>query len=145
MAMASGEEALANLLKTGTLKAEPPDQTEFEGLVSAAARLLSDVSVPQLSLDGRFLLAYDAAHSFALAALRMKGYRSEKRYLVFQVLEHTLSIPANKWRLLAKCHDNRNLALYEGGFSADQQLLDELILIARELQMAVAHLRVRDA
>jgi hypothetical protein len=140
MAMVSSEEALANLLKVGQLKAEPPDKTEFDGLVSAAARLLSDASIPQLSLDGRFLLAYDAAHSFALAALRMKGYRSEKRYLVFQVLEHTLSIPANKWRLLAKCHTDRNLALYEGAFSTDEQLLHELILIAKELQAAIVAL-----
>ena len=58
---------------------------------------------------------------------------------------HTLSIPVHKWRLLAKCHAERNLALYEGAFSADQQLLDELIRIARELQMAIADLRVRDA
>ena len=136
--MASSEEALANLLKVGQLKAEPPDKNEFDGMVSAGARLLSDAGIFQLSLDGRFHLAYDAAHYFALAALRLNGYRSTNRYIVFQALEHTLSIPANKWRLLAKCHDNRNLALYEGAFSTNEQLLDELILITKELQVAVS-------
>lgn len=140
--MASSEEALANLLKIGHLKAEPPAQAEFEEMVSAAARLLSDASIPQLSLDGRFMLAYDAAYFLALAALRLKGYRSTNRYIVFQALEHTVSFPANKWRLLAKCHVDRNQGLYHGTFSVDQQILDELILITKELQVTVNALGV---
>jgi len=32
-----------------------------------------------LSLEGRFDLAYNAAHALALAALRHRGYRSDNR------------------------------------------------------------------
>lgn len=45
-----------------------------------------------LAFESRFDLAYNAAHSFALAALRYHGYRTDKRFVVFQVLPCTLNI-----------------------------------------------------
>lgn len=50
------------------------------------------VKINQLSEDSQFMLAYGAAHSFSLAALRWHGYRSDSRYLVFQCLQHTLGL-----------------------------------------------------
>ena len=82
-------------------------------------------------------MAYNASHSFALAALRRKGYRSENRAIVVQVLEHTVGMPAAKWRVLSKCHDTRNLAEYEGHSEVDVKLLAELIKIAGELETLV--------
>lgn len=49
---------------------------------SAMARL-NDAQTPSLSFASRFDLAYNAAHALALTALRLSGYRSDKRYLVF--------------------------------------------------------------
>ncbi len=138
--MTSSQENLKNLQKIGKLKAEPPDQVEFNGLVTSAGRKLRDAENVQLSPDSRFTLAYDAAHSFALAALRWHGYRAEHRYMVFQVLPHTLSFPANKWRFLDDCHQKRNLHLYDGGIVDDEQLIKELIAVAKELQAAVESL-----
>jgi hypothetical protein len=83
-------EELANLARTGQLKAEPGRRAECDGMVNSARRRLADARNTNLSLESRFDLAYNAAHAFALAALRWHGYRSEKRYLVFQVLAHTL-------------------------------------------------------
>ncbi len=131
------QESLQNLQKTGQLKAEAPDQAEFDGMVGSARRKLPDAENTGLSPDSRFILAYDAAHSFALAALRWHGYRSEKRYMVFQVLGHTLSLPTAKWRFLDDCHQKRNAALYEGDNFNDEQLIKELIAATRELQAAV--------
>ena len=85
--MPSNQESLQNLLKIGQLKAEPPSQSEFNGLVKAAANRLRDAENPANSADSRFTLSYDAAHSLALAALRWHGYRTENRYMVL-----TLSI-----------------------------------------------------
>ncbi|MEZ5614592.1 MAG: hypothetical protein R3E35_05195 [Rhodocyclaceae bacterium] len=90
-----------------------------------------------MSLESRFTLAYDAAHSLALAALRWHGYRSESRYIVFQALAHTLSFPTAKWRFLDDCHQKRNVALYDGDFSGDEQLIGELIAVTKELRSAV--------
>ena len=69
--MSSAE--LENLVRAGKLKREPPALKELRGL-------------RKLSFDSRFDLAYNAAHAFALFALRRTGYRSENRYLVFQAL-----------------------------------------------------------
>ena len=77
---------LDNLATRGQLKAEAFSQAEFDGLVSSAVKLLIDANKATLADESRFDLAYNAAHAFALAALRKKGYRSEYRYLVFQVL-----------------------------------------------------------
>ena len=135
--MQSPQENLLNLQKIGKLKAEPPNKAEFAGLIGSAKRKLPDAENITLSPDSRFILAYDAAHSLALAALRWHGFRSENRYIVFQVLGHTLSFPQAKWRLLDNCHQKRNVALYDGDYSEDKQLIEELIAVTKELQAAV--------
>ncbi|OGT45819.1 MAG: hypothetical protein A3E82_07300 [Gammaproteobacteria bacterium RIFCSPHIGHO2_12_FULL_38_11] len=66
----------------------------------------------------------------ALAALRLKGYRANNRYVVFQVLPFTLDVGPEVWRVLSKCHDKRNLAEYEGHCEMDVRLLNELITAA---------------
>lgn len=121
---------LLNLVKTGALKAEPPDAREFAGLLRSGVVRLADAKMPGLSPESRFDLAYNAAHALALAALRHKGFRSENRYLVFQSLAHTLELPAVEWRVLALCHERRNLSEYEGFIEVDEQLLEDLVRIA---------------
>jgi hypothetical protein len=118
---------LDNLVKTGQLKTEPVNLLEFNGLVRQGQARLKDANKKALSIESRFDLAYNAAHSFALAALRLHGYRSANRYLVFQVLPHTLGVGPEVWRVLAKCHERRNLAEYEGYFEIEDQLLDDLL------------------
>lgn len=118
---------LDNLLRTGGLKAEPPDRKECEGLLRSAGDRLQDARNPALSFASRFDLAYNAAHALALTALRLQGYRSDRRYLVFQCLAHTLAVSKAQVRLFALCHDRRNLAEYEGYMDVDEPLLAELI------------------
>lgn len=130
-------QALANLAKTGQLKAEAFAQAEFDGLVSSAVRRLADANNKALADESRFDLAYNAAHALALAALRKQGYRSDKRFIVFQLLEQTAGLPPAKWRVLSKCHDTRNLAEYEGHTEVDAKLLQELLAVAAELKAAV--------
>ena len=74
------------------LKAEPPDRKEFEGLKRSGQARLHDAKNTSLSLESRFDLAYNAAHSLCLAALRWHGYRPSQRYIVFQLLPHTLQL-----------------------------------------------------
>lgn len=105
---------LDNLVKIGRLKVEPPDQAEFDSMVRSAKSRLKDSRIEGLSEDSSFSLAYGAAHALALAAMRWHGYRSENRYLVFQCLEQTVGLAKEKWRVLDKCHKQRNLAEYEG-------------------------------
>ena len=135
--MQSNQESLQNLLKIGQLKAEPPDQNEFNGLVAAAVNRLRDSENPALSPDSRFSLSYDAAHSLSLAALRWHGYRTENRYMVFQALPHTLSFATSRWRFLDNCHKKRNVVLYDVDLIEDEPLIKELIVVTKELLSAV--------
>jgi hypothetical protein len=120
-----------------SLKAEPPDAQEFAGLQRSGLARLRDASNATLSLEGRFDLAYNAAHALCLAALRLKGYRPANRYIVFQVLPHTLGLGPEVWRVLAKCHDVRNVGEYEGDLNIDDRLLADLLTAARAVAAAL--------
>ena len=135
-------ENLDNLVKIKQLKAEPPAQNEFDGMVNSAKRRLRDSQVESLSEDSQFSLAYGAAHSLALAAMRWHGYRSDNRYLVFQCLPFTLGMEPAQWRLLSLCHKRRNLAEYEGHLDVEEKLVAELIDITEvivEKEIGRAH------
>lgn len=40
--------------------------------------------------------------------------RGQSIYIVFQALPHMLEVGQEIWHVLAKCHDRRNVAEYEG-------------------------------
>ena len=122
------------------LKAELPDAREFAGLKRSGHARLQDAANAALSLEGRFDLAYNAAHALCLAALRWHGYRSSNRYIVFQLLPHTLGLGPAVWRVLSKCHDVRNLGEYEGDLNIDERLVTDLITACREVAAAVERL-----
>lgn len=126
-----------NLVRIGKLKREPPAGTEIKGLVRSGELRLADAQKQVLSLESRFDLAYNAGHALALAALRRLGYRFDNRYLVFQTLPHTLGVPPEIWRVLAKGHETRNLAEYEGELELDERLVTDLIEAARVVQAAL--------
>lgn len=135
---------LDRLAATGSLKREPVSRSELEGLIRSGSARLKDAQNEDNSAESRFDLAYNAAHAFSLAALRWHGYRSDKRYLVFQALAHTLGTPAPTWRLLAKCHEQRNRTEYEGFDEVDETLLANLIEAAEELRDLVTALPLPD-
>ncbi len=119
---------LENLSGPGkSLKKEAPDLNEFAGLLRSGLARLKDARNTQLALESQFDLAYNAAHSLNLAALRRLGYRSGNRYIVFQVLPHTLGLGSQVWRVLDKCHNTRNLGEYEGLLEVDERLVTDLI------------------
>ena len=132
---------LRNLVGPGKLKEEAPNEREFDGLMRSAAARLRDAHNAALAPESRFDLAYNAAHSLALAALRKAGFRSDNRYLVFQCLPHTLGAGPEIWRVLDKCHQRRNLAEYEGVVDIEPALLDALIEAADWLQRALDGMR----
>lgn len=120
--------ALDNLTGPGKpLKAEPPDASELEGLRRSGLARLKDARNKTLSLESRFDLAYNAAHALSLAALRRLGYRANHRYIVFQLLPHTLGLGPEVWRVLDKCHHLRNVAEYEGALDVDARLVTDLV------------------
>ena len=129
---------LDNLARIGKLKKEPGAELEIDGLLRSGRARLTDAKNRKLALESRFDLAYNAAHALALAALRWRGYRSDNRYLVFQALPHTLGLGPEVWRVLAKCHERRNAAEYEGSLEIDERLLTDLIGAADAVLMVVS-------
>jgi hypothetical protein len=130
---------LENLSGPGkALKAEPPDEQELAGLIRTGKARLHDARNTALSLESRFDLAYNAAHALCLAALRVKGYRASNRYIVFQVLPHTLSLGPEVWRVLDLCHNRRNLGEYEGLLDVDERLVGDLITATQRVADALA-------
>ncbi len=125
-------DALANLAGPGKpLRAEPADPQEIEGLLRTGTARLHDACIETLAIESRFDLAYNAAHALCLAALRRKGYRPAHRYIVFQVLPHTLALGPEVWRVLDKAHNVRNVGEYEGLLDVDERLLSDLIQAAK--------------
>lgn len=125
---------LENLSRPGgPLKPEPPDAAEISGLLRTGRARLADASNPSLAMESRFDLAYNAAHALCLAALRAKGYRGANRYVVFQVLPHTLGLGPEVWRVLDLCHNKRNLGEYEGLLEVDERLVRDLIAATQKV------------
>ena len=119
---------LENLAGPGqALRKEAPDANEFAALRRSGLTRLADAVKEANALESRFDLAYNASHSLCLAALRRAGFRPTNRYIVFQVLPHTLGLGPEVWRVLAKCHDVRNRGEYEGDLYVDERLLADLI------------------
>jgi hypothetical protein len=126
--------AFENLCGPGKpLRPEPPDAAEFAGLLRSGLTRLKDAESNALSLESRFDLAYNAAHALCLAGLRWHGYRSANRYIVFQLLPQTLGLGPDVWRVLAKCHDLRNLGEYEGDLNLDERIVTDLLSACREV------------
>ena len=128
---------LDNLVRTGLLHHEPSSASEVDGLIASGLARLHDAQNTSLALESRFDLAYNAAHALALAALRRAGYRTDKRYVVFQVLGLTLGVAASTWRVLAKAHAVRNQAEYEGTIAADESLVRDTIAAATAVRLAL--------
>jgi hypothetical protein len=131
-------QALENLCGPGKpLKAEAPDSNDINGLLRTGRARLQDARNLDLALESRFDLAYNAAHALCLSALRRKGYRPGNRYIVFQVLPHTLGLGPEIWRVLDKCHNTRNLGEYEGLLDVDERLVTDLIAATQKVSDAL--------
>jgi hypothetical protein len=129
---------LDSLVSIDLLKAEAASRAEFDGLVRTGLARLGDAKNESNSIDGRFDLAYNPAHALALAALRWHGYRANnRRYIVFQALEHTLGLAAKQWRVLSEAHDRRNRTEYEGAIDVEPLLLEALVRVVDEVARRV--------
>ena len=123
-----------------SLAVEAPDRAEFEGLVRSGRARLADAVNASLSIESRFDLVYNAAHALCLAALRHRGYRSGNRYVVFQVLPHTLGLGPEVWRILDRAHADRNAAEYSGQSHLEPAFVGAMIDACRKVLDAVERL-----
>ncbi len=125
---------LDNLVRIGQLKAEPRNVHEAARMLAMARTRLADARLGNVSLEGRFTSAYNAAHAAALAALRWQGYRSENRYTVFQwPCPHRRLAGQSLAGVGCRAPKKRNLAEYEGYLDVHESTVDELCAVAAQL------------
>jgi hypothetical protein len=110
-------------------------------MLKSADDQLRDSGIESLSAAGRFMLAYNATHALALAALRAEAYRPSSsqghRKIIFQVLEATAGAPRELWVALDRYHDRRNAAEYHGAPPATEAEARDLVELAAKLQKLV--------
>lgn len=138
--MSSGKPNLENLARAKQLNAEPPAGEQIGRLLASAEAQLRDSRNPSNSAPSRFILAYNAAHALALAALRASGYRPSSaghRKIIFQVLATTAGAPPELWLALDKYHDRRNASEYEGAPPASTMEAEDIIKLTSELHRLV--------
>lgn len=72
-------------------------------------------------------------------ALRHCGDRvlAVTAHIVFQVLPHTLGLGPEVWRVLDKCHHQRNIAEYEGELEVSERLILDLIAACDAVRSAM--------
>lgn len=112
----------------------------MQACADPALARLADAGKTDLSLESRFDLAYNAAHALSFAALRRCGYRSSHRYIVFQLLPHTLGLGPEEWRVLSKCHELRNLGEYEGDLNIDERIVTDLLAAGKAVANKLGNL-----
>jgi len=121
--MNSGTNNLANLARAGQLAAERTSPGEIGRLLKGADDQLRDSSTESLSAAGRFMLAYNATHALALAALRAEGYRPSTsqghRKVIFQGVHQIMGTDV-------------------GGKWADEELREsKMVFIGKNLPIAI--------
>jgi len=133
---------LENLVIIGALTRLSPGPDEVRAMLDRGATALRDAANESVSIEGRFALAYSAAHGLAVAALWHHGYRSANRITVFECLTHTTDINAASRKLLISTHKLRNHLEYEAEGDVDPKLVRDLILTVRTLEASVRRLIV---
>jgi hypothetical protein len=119
------------LLGEKRVAAEPSSKSELDNLRSIVARCLSDIHVPGLSDEQRFIIAYDAARTLALMIVRAAGYRPKKvggHYNTFAALE---AADAPAFHAIADylqtCRMKRNDSEYDYAGGVTPHDADELV------------------
>jgi hypothetical protein len=138
--MSSGKPNLENLARAKQFNAEPPAAEQISRLLASAEAQLRDSRNAALSGPSRFMLAYNAAHALALAALRAAGYRPSSaghRKIIFQALAATADAPPELWLALDKYHDRRNASEYEGAPPASTVEAEDLVRLTGDLHRLV--------
>jgi uncharacterized protein (UPF0332 family) len=110
---------LENLLGIGRLHPHKATPAEIRRLMAAAESALADAKRTQNSPATRFDVAYKAIMQCALAALMANGFRPSTsepghQQTTIQTLPKTISLPAEKMKVLDGFRRARNLSDYEG-------------------------------
>lgn len=118
--------SLENLLKIGRLKPHSASKVDVAKLLAAARRNLKETSIPGLSPETRFDLAYKAVMQCGLLALMANGYRPSTNEpghhaTIIQTLPLTIGLDNDRMIVLDKMRRTRNVNDYSGDVVTEEQ------------------------
>lgn len=122
---------LQNSLASGDLIKQRTSRAEIQELLRLSSRWLSDASIEQLSLEGRFNSAYEAALQLAVIPLRCSGYRTRSEghhYVIFDVLPDLMGDDLNDLsQYFQTCRKKRNVSVYRRASAVSRAEVEELL------------------
>jgi len=116
-----------------------------------ADRNLADAGIRELSAEGRFQFAYNAALAMATAALHAAGYRTNSNVpghhaLTVESLQHTIGVDAALVRKLDAFRRKRNRASYDAPAAVSAKETADMLALAAQLRHdAEAWIRAKHA
>jgi len=113
------------------------DSEELARYLERIRRKLQDSRQPNISLDSRFDVAFEALLQIALAALRANGYRTTSaaghQQLAIQSLPKSIGVSATDVRALDEFRKKRSAGLYLAEFEPSEAEVDALIVAVEQL------------
>jgi hypothetical protein len=134
--------SLEQWLRNGHLRPHDATLGEIQRLLQVVDRDLADAQTPGLSVDGRFMHAYDAALQLCIVPLLASGYRVQKgqghhKYGILS-LRYTLG---DRWSETADhiemCSRLRGKAVYERTGVVNDEGARELLIVSQRLRSDV--------
>jgi len=132
--------SLNDWAKNGWLKAQTPARGQITKILGVVDRDLED-SKRNLSPDGQFNIAYNAALQLCALALLAEGWRPEKLNAHYRTIASLPLVLGEKWRdgadYLDACRGKRNGLEYDAAGRVGAAEARELREFALELRAAV--------
>lgn len=120
-----------SLLAQGRLRSHRTNKDEIQEMLRLVDRDLGDAEVQGLSLDRRFLIAYEAGLNLATIPLYCSGHETHGQghhWITFQVLPHLMG---SEYRDFAEymdlCRTKRNIGTYDRGGQIAETEVEELL------------------
>lgn len=128
----------AKLLADKAVAPLPSTKQEIDNLRSIVARAMRDVLAPGLSVDTRFVMAYDAARTLSLMIVRAAGYRPRSvgaHYYTFAALEAVDPAFGALSAYFDSCRIKRNISEYEFSGGITDTEADGLLQTVRKFSI----------
>ena len=138
-------------LERGALQTHKPSAKEIAGLLALADRNLADAGVRELSAEGQFQFAYNAALAMATTALHAAGYPTNSNVpghhaVTVESLQHTVGADAVLVRKLDAFRRKRNRVSYDAPAAVSANEAADMLVLAAQLRHDVAAwIRVKHA
>jgi hypothetical protein len=129
---------LEKWVEYGWLRREPTSPGEIKDLLGIVERSLGDSKVDAVSIDLRFVAAYNAALTVATIALRGSGHRTVTQaghhVKTIESLELTVKASSKVIQRFKTFNNKRNKSVYDVAGAVSDQELEAVVKLATELK-----------